>query len=81
MQAEWITRGEDHTASCLDFLQQVGYREYSRYLSFHFPFIHERALLAHLRAVPWRLDHTAFKAWKQVSIGRLRFSVIFIVTG
>lgn len=48
---------------------QVGYREYSRYLSFHFPFIHERALLAHLRAVPWRLDHNAFKAWKQGMTG------------
>jgi deoxyribodipyrimidine photolyase len=34
-----------------DFLRQLGFREYSRYLSFHFPFTHERALLAHLRAV------------------------------
>ncbi|GFH29708.1 phytochrome-like protein cph1, partial [Haematococcus lacustris] len=49
------------TNSCKDFLQQMGYREYSRYLSFHFPFITERALLAHLRACPWRLDQAAFK--------------------
>jgi hypothetical protein len=33
----------------------------ARYLSFHFPFIHERALMAHLRACPWRLDQGAFK--------------------
>lgn len=47
--------------SCADFLRQMGYREYSRYLSFHFPFTHERPLLQHLRACPWRLDQGAFK--------------------
>lgn len=49
-----------------DFLRQVGYREYSRYLSFHFPFTHERSLLEHLRAVPWKFDQRLFKvrcAW------------------
>jgi hypothetical protein len=44
-----------------DFLQQVGYREYSRYLSFHFPFTHERSLREHLRAVPWKFDQRLFK--------------------
>jgi hypothetical protein len=53
--------GEDRAQSCHDFLQQMGYREYGRYLSFHFPFIHERSLLAHLRACPWRIDQHAFK--------------------
>lgn len=64
-QVEWMQQGIDRTQSCVDFLQQMGYREYSRYLSFHFPFIHERSLLAHLRACPWRIDQFAFKAWKQ----------------
>jgi hypothetical protein len=36
-------------------------RRYSRYLSFHFPFTHERSLLEHLRAVPWRFDQRLFK--------------------
>lgn len=36
-----------------------------RYLSFHFPFMTDRSMLAHLRAVPWRLDQKAFKAWRQ----------------
>lgn len=57
--------GGDIAQSCADFLQQMGYREYSRYLSFHFPFLHERSLLGHLRACPWNLDQLAFKAWKQ----------------
>uniref|UniRef100_A0A383WNN2 Photolyase/cryptochrome alpha/beta domain-containing protein n=1 Tax=Tetradesmus obliquus TaxID=3088 RepID=A0A383WNN2_TETOB len=63
--AEWQAAGRDKGRSCLDFLQQMGYREYSRYLAFHFPFITERSMLAHLRAVPWRLDQDAFKAWRQ----------------
>jgi hypothetical protein len=25
----------------------------------------DRSMLAHLRAVPWRLDQRAFKAWRQ----------------
>ena len=48
-------------SSCTDFLRQMGYREYSRYLSFHFPFTHERSLLEHLRACPWRFDQRLFK--------------------
>ncbi|KAJ9523003.1 hypothetical protein QJQ45_023833 [Haematococcus lacustris] len=78
-QAEWAAAASSPlvppqalpsiTNSCKDFLQQMGYREYSRYLSFHFPFITERALLAHLRACPWRLDQAAFKAWRQGQTG------------
>ena len=45
------------------------YREYSRYLSFHFPFTHERSLLEHLRACPWRWDQGHFKAWRQGRTG------------
>ena len=48
-------------ASCLEFLRQMAFREYSRYLSFHFPFTHERSLLEHLRAAPWKFDHRHFK--------------------
>lgn len=65
-QAEWGPAGE---AAVADFLRQLGYREYSRYLSFHFPFTHERSLLEHLRAVPWRFDMSLFKAWRTGSTG------------
>ncbi|KAG2427955.1 hypothetical protein HXX76_011942 [Chlamydomonas incerta] len=68
-QAEWLAGGADTARSCDDFLQQMGYREYSRYLAFHFPFIHERSLLRHLRACPWRIDQHAFKAWRQGQTG------------
>lgn len=48
-----------------DFVQQLGYREYSRYLSFHFPFTHQRSLLEHVRAVPWVHCPARFRAWRQ----------------
>jgi hypothetical protein len=51
------------------FYKQLGYREYSRYLSFHFPFTHERAMLEHLRAIPWRYDQRLFKAWRTGNTG------------
>jgi cryptochrome 1 len=52
---EWVQ-------STSDFLKQIGFREYARYLSFHFPFTHERSLLEHLRAAPWKFDQRFFKA-------------------
>ncbi|KAK9817351.1 hypothetical protein WJX74_009833 [Apatococcus lobatus] len=63
---EGRARGVD---SCRQFMQQMGYREYARYLSFHFPFTHERSLLEHLCFVPWRLDQRLFKAWRQGCTG------------
>ncbi|GAX82688.1 hypothetical protein CEUSTIGMA_g10114.t1 [Chlamydomonas eustigma] len=61
--------GIDKAQSCNDFLRQLGAREYARYLSFNFPFLHERPLLPHLIACPWRLDQDAFKAWRQGQTG------------
>lgn len=51
------------------FLRALGFREYSRYLSFHFPFTHERSLLANLKSFPWRADESYFKAWRQGRTG------------
>ncbi|CAK9237160.1 unnamed protein product [Sphagnum troendelagicum] len=51
------------------FFRSIGLREYSRYLSFHFPFTHERSLLANLKSFPWRVDEGYFKAWRQGRTG------------
>jgi hypothetical protein len=53
--------------SCNEFLRQMAFREYSRYLSFHFPFTHERSLLEHLRSAPWKFNHRHFKVGLQLS--------------
>lgn len=69
-EARWLAAGMDLAASCSDFLQQMAYREYSRYISFHFPFSHQRSLLEHLvrpsarslvhRAVQCRMQQSAY---------------------
>jgi FAD binding domain of DNA photolyase len=72
-EAAFAASGEKEAAravsrSCDDYLRQMGYREYSRYLSFHFPFTHERSLLEHLRACPWKWNQSHFKVWAQLSM-------------
>ncbi|KAH7287431.1 hypothetical protein KP509_32G056000 [Ceratopteris richardii] len=51
------------------FMRAIGFREYSRYLCFNFPFTHERSLLSNLNSFPWRVDEGLFKAWRQGRTG------------
>lgn len=51
------------------FMRSIGFREYSRYLSFNFPFTHERSLLSNLKSFPWRVDESFFKVWRQGRTG------------
>ncbi|XP_057531201.1 cryptochrome-1 [Amaranthus tricolor] len=51
------------------FLRAIGFREYSRYLCFNFPFTHERSLLNNLKYFPWNSDQALFKAWRQGRTG------------
>ncbi|XP_024380324.1 cryptochrome-1 isoform X3 [Physcomitrium patens] len=69
-QITWAREGNaGGEASVNMFLRALGFREYSRYLSFHFPFTHERSLLANLKSFPWRADEGYFKAWRQGRTG------------
>lgn len=52
-----------------DFLKQLGLREFSRYISFHFPFTHKRSMLEHLQHVPWNYDHELFRLWREGMTG------------
>ena len=63
-----VLAGRCPQKSCDDFLKQMGYREYSRYISYHFPFTHERALLEHVQACPWNYDRDHFKVWKVIRL-------------
>eukprot|EP00271_Cylindrocystis_brebissonii_P017856 TRINITY_DN4828_c0_g1_i1.p1 TRINITY_DN4828_c0_g1~~TRINITY_DN4828_c0_g1_i1.p1 ORF type:complete len:833 (-),score=126.92 TRINITY_DN4828_c0_g1_i1:1769-4267(-) len=70
LQAIWRKDSVPGGAEGVDkFLRAMGFREYSRYLSFNFPFTHERSLLANLKSFPWRIDEVAFKAWRQGRTG------------
>lgn len=51
------------------FLRAIGFREYSRYLCFNFPFTHERSLLNNLKYFPWSANQEYFKAWRQGRTG------------
>ncbi|CAN0904660.1 CRY2 [Linum grandiflorum] len=51
------------------FLRSIGFREYSRYLCFNFPFTHERSLLGHLKYFPWNVNQAHFKSWRQGRTG------------
>ena len=69
-QMEWLwAQSGISSTSVAAFQRSMGFREYGRYLSFHFPFTHERALLEHLRAFPWRYNAADFKAWRQGATG------------
>lgn len=61
MREATLLAADPNGAAVKDFLQQLGYREYSRYLSFHFPFTHERSLLEHIRACPYNFCPMRFK--------------------
>ncbi|KAH7425919.1 hypothetical protein KP509_11G077400 [Ceratopteris richardii] len=69
-QVLWCKEGKVDAEENVDlFLRSIGFREYSRYLSFNFPFTHERSLLSSLKFFPWRLDEGHFKAWRQGRTG------------
>ncbi|KAL2508612.1 Cryptochrome-2 [Forsythia ovata] len=51
------------------FLRAIGFREYSRYICFNFPFTHERSLLGNLKFFPWHANVAHFKAWRQGQTG------------
>lgn len=69
-QVLWMREGKlDGEYSVNLFLRSIGFREYSRYLSFNFPFTHERSLLSNLKFFPWRVDESYFKAWRQGRTG------------
>ena len=52
-----------------EYLRCLGLREWSRYLSFFYPFTHQRSLLSQLRAVPWNYDQNLFHRWKTGATG------------
>ncbi|KAH7441218.1 hypothetical protein KP509_03G029200 [Ceratopteris richardii] len=70
LQLLWAKDGSNlGEESIYFFMRSIGFREYSRYLIFNFPFTHERSLLSNLKSFPWRVDESLFKAWRQGRTG------------
>ncbi len=51
------------------FIRQLAWREYATFLLFREPGLPERELMADRRAIPWRGDPKAFRAWQQGETG------------
>ncbi|CAL5047797.1 unnamed protein product [Urochloa decumbens] len=69
-QVNWENEGKSEAEESVRlFLRSIGFREYSRYLCFNFPFTHKRSLLGNLKHYPWRSDEDRFKSWRQGMTG------------
>jgi len=51
------------------FLSELGWREFSYYLLFHFPFLAEKNFQTKFEKFPWRKDEKALRAWQQGNTG------------
>lgn len=66
---ENLAEDEDVRSVVANFLKQLGLREFSRYISFHFPFTHKRSMLDHLQHVPWNYNQEWFRLWREGKTG------------
>ncbi|MDZ4866241.1 MAG: deoxyribodipyrimidine photo-lyase [Alphaproteobacteria bacterium] len=55
------------------FLSEIGWREFSHHLLYHFPTLPERNYRSQFDAFPWERDNHAFKAWTQ---GRTGYPIV-----
>ena len=55
------------------FLSEIGWREFSHHLLYHFPTLPERNYRQQFDAFPWESDDRAFKAWTQ---GRTGYPIV-----
>ncbi|OYQ33446.1 deoxyribodipyrimidine photolyase [Niveispirillum lacus] len=51
------------------FLREIGWREFSHSLLYHFPTLPERPLSASFEAFPWTRDDTSLAAWQRGQTG------------
>jgi deoxyribodipyrimidine photo-lyase len=49
----------------LSFLRQVGWREFSYHLLYHFPELLHSPLRDDFKNFPWKRNHVSLQAWKQ----------------
>lgn len=51
------------------FLSELGWREFSTYLLYHFPSLPEQNFKNEFDAFPWQIDHLALTRWQQGQTG------------
>ena len=58
-----------HGAEALPFLRQLGWREFSYHLLFHFPELPSKPLRSSFESFPWEVDADTLKAWQTGKTG------------
>ena len=67
---EKASRGQGYSAAKDNpFLRQLGWREFSYHLLFHFPHTPQQPLRTRFKAFPWESDAAALTAWQQGQTG------------
>ena len=51
------------------YLSELGWREFSHYLLYHFPNLPTENFAAQFNTFPWRKDHQSLRAWQQGNTG------------
>lgn len=65
----WYVVDSPETKDADHFLSELGWREFSHYLLYHFPKITRENLQAKFDKFPWRDDKDALKAWQKGQTG------------
>jgi deoxyribodipyrimidine photo-lyase len=60
----WHQTSRVHGAESLPFLRQLGWREFSYHLLFHFPELPSKPLRSSFEHFPWEVNTEAIKAWQ-----------------
>jgi len=64
-----IDAGEAQESSTMAFLRQLGWRDFSHNLLFHWPDFPDKPWREEFAATPWRDDDDAFEAWSRGKTG------------
>ena len=69
----WHQTSRVHGAEALPFLRQLGWREFSYHLLFHFPKLPSKPLGSSFERFPWEVNADALKAWQ---IGKTGYPLV-----
>lgn len=65
----WYQSLHSHGARALSFLRQLGWREFSYHLLYHFPHLPDEPLRSSFKAFPWDSNPQALAAWQKGETG------------
>lgn len=65
----WAGKNPTQAAAAEKFLSELGWREFSHYLLYHFPTIPELPFKQQFQAFPWLGDKAALRAWQRGQTG------------